>query len=78
MKIAVCDDDSRMAAEVEEIAGRCGDIIDVETEVFDSGASLLRDIEKGDSYQIYLLDVMMPGMDGFDIAEAIRKMTVLS
>lgn len=73
MKIAVCDDDSRMAAEVEEIAGRCGDIIDVETEVFDSGASLLRDIEKGDSYQIYLLDVMMPGMDGFDIAEAIRK-----
>ena len=39
MKIAVCDDDSRMAAEVEEIAGRCGDIIDVETEVSDSGAA---------------------------------------
>jgi two-component system response regulator LytT len=73
MKIAVCDDDSHMAAEVEEIAGRCGDITDVETEVFDSGAALLRDVDKDGSYQIYLLDVMMPGMDGFDIASKIRE-----
>ena len=73
MKIAVCDYDSHMAAEVEEIAGRCGDITDVETEVFDSGAALLRDVDKDGSYQIYLLDVMMPGMDGFDIASKIRE-----
>lgn len=73
MKIAVCDDDNCMATEIEESVRRCGNIIGVETEVFDSGSLLLRDIEKGSFYQIYLLDVMMPGIDGFDIAEKIRK-----
>ena len=73
MKIAICDDDRNMSAEIEKTAEDCRSMSDIETEVFDSGSALVEEIEKGGSYQIYLLDVMMPGMDGFDTAEKIRE-----
>ena len=34
MKIAICDDDTRMAAEAEGIALECDKMTDIDTEVF--------------------------------------------
>ncbi len=45
-----------------------------EVRVFDGGEELLTELRKGGAApDAILLDVVMPGMDGFDALEAIRK-----
>jgi DNA-binding response OmpR family regulator len=59
------DDDSRdIAARMLEGAG-------YRTRRADSGAECLRIVESG-GVDLILLDVMMPGMDGFDVCAALR------
>ena len=73
MKIAICDDDTRMAAEAEGIALECDKMTDIDTEVFLSGPELIKALDNGSSFQIYLLDVMMPDISGLEVAEHIRQ-----
>ena len=37
------------------------------------GLEALERIQSGDKFDLYVLDVMLPGMDGFDLAQEIRK-----
>lgn len=43
------------------------------TEVAAAGETALEKISAGGEYELLLLDVMLPGIDGFEVAKAIRK-----
>lgn len=73
MQIAICDDDAIIASRIENLVRNCMDIVSLDTEVYLSGQEMMDAIEKGNVYQIYLLDVMMPQINGFDVANAIRQ-----
>lgn len=73
MKIAICDDNIRIATAVEEylLELRFKDLV---CDVYGSGVTLLDYLQKNDEqYQIYFLDIQMPGLDGIKTAEKIRE-----
>lgn len=75
LQIAVCDDN------IEELSNmvRLIDLyqttkhLDCEHAVFPNGFELLSALEKGKQFDIYCLDIMMPGFNGIDVAKEIRK-----
>lgn len=75
MKIAICDDsaaDVRFVREItEKWAGSRG--IDVRTETFPSAESFLFRYAEEKDFDILLLDIEMPRMDGVTMAKRIRK-----
>ena len=72
--IAVCDDFSRDKEQIvsmtEEIMASKG--VSCVIDAFDSGKELLTALHSGKKYQILLLDVMMDGLDGMELARLIR------
>ncbi|MDD6050176.1 MAG: LytTR family DNA-binding domain-containing protein [Clostridiales bacterium] len=74
LRLAVCDDEPAFSEQVvawtREILRQEG--IDADIERFDSARTLLETIEAGADFSILLLDVMMEGMDGMELAAALR------
>ena len=73
--IAVCDDEPNT---LEIIAGMTKQICEEESirpniSCFESGRELLDAISGGKSYDLLLLDVMMPQQDGMELAQLLRK-----
>ena len=70
--VAVCDDTEEERLQVAEYAGRFFDRegIEVRIETYASGRELL---ESDREYDLYLLDVLMPGMSGIDTAQALAE-----
>lgn len=66
-KVLVVDDDRHILIAVRTVLGDAG----ITVVTADSGQECLRLLEKGFS-GIILLDIMMPGMDGWDTIQAIR------
>lgn len=76
MKIALCDDDkehlSRIYQLVTEFLKTCFSEDKIEIHSFGNGLDLLAQIERGIYYDVMLLDVMMPGLNGIELATEIR------
>ena len=75
MKIAIADDDREFAKKTEEVArqfceaaGEAADILCV-TE----GDTLLEKAECGETCDIYILDMELPGLDGLELARRLRE-----
>lgn len=68
VKILVAEDDRDLNGTVVSALVRSG----YEAEPFFDGASALAALEEGD-YDMVITDIMMPGMDGFALAERIRE-----
>ena len=70
--VAVCDDTEEERLQAAEYAGRFFDQegIEVRIETYASGRELL---ESDREYDLYLLDVLMPGMSGIDTAQALAE-----
>jgi PAS domain S-box-containing protein len=66
-KVLVVDDDERNLLAIGEVLG---DLADVVTAV--SGEEALRLLLKDDEFAVILLDVYMPGIDGYETAQIIR------
>ncbi len=66
--IYVADDEKNIRELIREFLTEEG----YEVELFDTGDDLLRKFEQSPS-DLVILDVMMPGTDGFSICSAIRK-----
>ena len=74
-KIAFCDDEHSVLGEL------CKHMDKYQTErrelfeyrTFNSPIDLLTEIEKGGHYDILFLDVLMPGVNGIDVAKEIRQ-----
>lgn len=75
LRIAVCDNEQTDRA---QIAGMTKEILQ-EADIlysisgYESGKSLLADIQNGALFHILLLDVMMDEMDGMELAATLRK-----
>lgn len=76
LHIAICDDESidRQQAEqfTTEIMAAEGLICSIST--YESATALLAAIQGGAQFHILLLDVMMEGLDGMELAAALRKL----
>lgn len=68
MKILVVDDETKLADAVGELLRRNKFVVDV---VYDGEDGYFY-AKKGD-YDVVLLDVMMPNMDGFEVARKLRQ-----
>ena len=72
---ALCDDDrlfcKTAAAVIEDTAGKItGNGLKIE--VFHTGEELIEEIRKKGSYDIYIIDINMPGISGIEAAAEIR------
>jgi len=67
-RILVVDDDEMVLMALNELLRPEG--YDVHT--ISSGTEALRRLEKED-YDLLMLDIIMPGMDGFELCKRIRK-----
>lgn len=66
MKILIVEDDEYIAAAIKEILT----LKNYDTEICDSGVEAVEFI-KENPYDLILLDVMLPGLDGFQVMEKI-------
>ncbi len=77
LKVAVCDDE---ADQLEQAAALLREFFAKRPEtaanlaLFHDGRSLLDALERGQSFDLYLLDVLMPGLNGIEVGKAIRGM----
>lgn len=72
--IAICDDDRKYAEEIESMVKECCREADglCHGEIYEGSAELMEEIGKGEYFDIFLLDIEMPGMGGMELAAKIR------
>lgn len=77
IKIAICDDNPH---ELAEVLNRVQTYIEQQERMdkpvilsFSNGNNLIAEVESGHPADVFILDIDMPGMDGFEITERIRK-----
>ena len=67
-RILIVDDDEMVLMAVNELLGQEG----YEVHTISSGAGALEQLDQ-DGYDLLLFDIIMPGMDGFELCKRIRK-----
>ena len=74
LRIAVCDDDHREQDNMTRLLREYGaeKNVDFAWVTYASGVELLADLEKGHVYDVYCLDIVMPGLSGMEAAREIR------
>ena len=68
MKIAICDDELNMCERIRVLIKEQN--VDSHIDIYHSGEALLATDNK---YDIYFLDIQMPGTDGMETAQLLRK-----
>lgn len=75
MKIAICDDDNKiqeiLREKLDRICQENGNVCQILC--YSSGEELLEDGHSGQEPDILFLDIQMPGRDGMEIAEEVRR-----
>ena len=74
LHIAVCDDNIDELSNMVQLIDhyRTSKHINCEHAVFSNGFELVSVLEKGKRFDIYCLDIIMPGFTGMEVAKAIR------
>lgn len=75
MKIAICDDDSLCRAKLLDILADYAEArkdADILFEVFSDPQALLCAARAGNAFDIYILDIVMPGINGIQLGQALR------
>lgn len=80
IRICVCDDEMEFRSTAERMLSQYMEAkaIPFEIYAFDGASDLTDDIENGVIYDVYLLDIYMPGMTGMNIATELRSRGVKS
>ena len=75
IQIGFCDDDLSILSELRVLLDRyrVERNVEIASAAFQSPLELLTEIERGTRFDILLLDVMMPDMDGFSVLKKIRR-----
>lgn len=76
MRIAICDDTAMEADFLRELLGAYQTArahLSMEVETFRSAEALMAALEGGRTFDLYFLDIIMPGMDGMSLARALRQ-----
>ena len=76
IRIALCDDDDRQLAQIQtflrEYSARHPGA-DLTVTAFSSGAALLEHVRSRGVFDLYLLDIIMPGENGIELGLGIRE-----
>ena len=74
LRVAICDDE-KILMEIEEIAGRFFRLncIDNKITIYQSSENLQYDLQDRIVYDLFLLDIEMPGIHGMELAKEICK-----
>ena len=75
LQIAVCDDNIDELSNMVQLVDlyRTSKHLSCEYAVFSNGFELVSALEKGKRFDIYCLDIIMPGFTGIDVAKEIRS-----
>ncbi len=75
--LAVCDDEIDLLNQVEQLISDYNQSRSAEGKIvvstFLSPKTLLTNVDDGDDYDVYILDIEMPDIDGLTLARAIRQ-----
>lgn len=74
--VGICDDEGALLHKVEEYVQSCygSNRIFAAVQAFNKSSSLLYEIEDGTRFDLLLLDIEMPGMDGMELAARAKKL----
>ena len=75
IRIAICDDDTKQLHDIKSMCERClrNHTEEIRYTLYDSSFLLSEELERGRVFDIFLLDIYMPGISGLDIAAEIRR-----
>ncbi len=75
LNIAVIDDEDMYIDRICKITEKCMDrmSMDYEIHVYKSGKDILGDLKRGRYFDLYLLDMKLPDVDGLEVAKQIRR-----
>lgn len=75
MRIAACDDDIKFLQQLSNLLNQYGEQYNcnIEYKLYTNPLELVAQIEKGIHYDVILLDVVMPGINGIQCAKDIRS-----
>jgi DNA-binding LytR/AlgR family response regulator len=77
MKIAICDDDKQELLQLRQFVDEflsCAFVKGkIEVHSFESSLELIKQLESGKYFDVFLLDVIMPGITGMELANHIRS-----
>lgn len=75
MRIAICDDDAICREQVSAIvqAYKTQKHPELEISIYESASSLMADVLRFGSFDIYILDVIMPGANGIQLGRQLRS-----
>lgn len=76
LHIAICDDEREQLALSEKLLHEYHELhpeLNLRVDTFSSGAALLEHLRTTGSFDIYLLDILMPGENGIELGLKIRK-----
>lgn len=77
MKIALCDDNKQELLHINQLLEQYSNTTISEDRLkvssFASSIELLSQLESGKHFDVFLLDVIMPGLDGIELATEIRS-----
>ncbi len=76
MNIAICDDSPKELENLERLVGayqRRHPSLEIEVSRFSSVQELAEELENGEVYQLFLLDILMPGCTGIEFAQTLRQ-----
>ena len=76
LQVGLCDDEPVLLDTLEEKVRRCfsENLIFAEIQAFTGGQNLLYEAEDGKRFDLLLLDIEMPGMDGLELASRLRQL----
>lgn len=74
--IAVCDDEMQQLQYIFELLEEYMDSrnLPLKIKIFSSGNELLTSVEKGNEYDMFLLDIVMPEMNGIELGMKLRQL----
>lgn len=77
MKFAICDDDIHSTNAIISLLSKYQTLhpsLTISISTFSCGEELLRDISIYGEYDLYLLDIVMPGMNGIALGNELRRL----
>lgn len=75
IKVALCDDETAARDELSDLLNQycVQHDTEIEIETFQASLDLLNAVERGSRFDVLLLDILMPGLNGIDTAAEIRR-----
>lgn len=73
--IAICDDDVFEGEKISRAVGQCSEEMKIvcKKSVFSNSRALLHEVEDGLYFDLFILDIEMPELDGINLTERIKR-----